>query len=362
MSVTLFREEDQVRRHPRYRIPVSVELNGWVYPAQEWSIEGFSVVGVHDADMLESRIPVKFIFRFDGFSTSVDMRAEITHYQESDKRLECRFYNPSNQQLSVLRTVIDAYLAGEFVALDDLIYVVRQDQTHTRREDTRAAQDLSRSGRFMRTLKRWFGLAALSALFLVLLSFTAWVLYQRLYVIDGLSAVVSAPLVVIRSPQPSYFEPVALDDGQRIQAGEPLAFMELIGGGAATIDSPCDCQVLSFHVLPRQFVGPGEPVASLLPAGQKPFISAQFDVGSAQDILLGDTARIRLMDGQEFNGKVTRLQYSESLERRLSAPLSNPLANIISYTEVIIEPDSELTLDMLGTPATVSIDTFRGRQ
>ena len=361
MSVTLFREEEHARRHPRYRIPVSVELNGWVYPAQEWSIESFTLVGVHDADKLDGRVPVKFIFRFDGFSTSVDLRAEIIHYRDSDKRLECRFHNPSNQQIAVLRTVIDAYLAGEFVAMGDLIYVVRQDPTAVHREGTPADSDKSMPARLLRRFKRWFGLAALSGLFLGLLAFTAWVLYQRLYVIEGLSAVVSAPLVVIRAPQPSYFEPVGLDDTKQIATGEPLAFMELIGGGATTIDSPCDCQVLNYHILPRQFVGVGEPVASLLPQGKKPFISAQFDVQQAQSILVGDAARIRLMDGQELGGKVTRLQYSEALERRISAPLNNPLANIISYTEVIITPDSELALDILGTPVTVSIDTFRGK-
>ena len=360
MSVTLMREEEEhQRQHPRYRIPVSVELDGWVYPAQEWSIDGFSIAGVHNAEKLESPLPVKFIFRFDGFSTNVDLKANIVHRHEPDKRLVCRFHNPSNQQLAILRAVIDAYLAGEFVLMGDLIYVVRQDRAVAKREDN-AVDDASLATRLKRRLRRIVGLTALTGLFLGLLGFTVWVAYQRIYVVEGLAAVVSAPIVVIRAPQPSYFEPVDLNGQERLTQGEPLAYMELIGGGATTIDSPCDCTVLDYHALPRQFVGLGEPVATLLPEGAKPFLNVQFAAQTASKIALGDPALIRLSDGSELPGKVSRIRYGDSLERRLAAPLNTPPTQIIGYTEVSVEPDGELTLDLLGTPAAVTIDTFRG--
>ena len=360
MSVTLIREEEHQSQHPRYRIPVSIELDGWFYPVQEWSIDGFSVAGVHNAEKLESPLPVKFIFRFDGFSTNVDLKADIVHHHGTDKRLVCRFHNPSNQQLAILRAVIDAYLAGEFVLMGDLIYVVRQERAVAKRENTPADNDAPFAVRLRRRLQRIIGLTALTGLFLGLLAFTVWVAYQRLYVIDGLTAVVSAPIVVIRAPQPSYFEPVDTDKQQGLSRGEPLAYMELIGGGAATIDSPCDCTVLDYHVLPHQFVALGEPVATLLPEGTKPFLSVQFAAQAATNITLGDPALIRLSDGSERRGKVSRIRYGDSLERRLAAPLNTPPTQIIGYTEVSVEPDGELPLDLLGTPAAVTIDTFRG--
>lgn len=359
MSVTLFREESYTSQHPSYRIPASVELNSWTYPVQEWSLEGFSVAGVHDGNKLQVPLPVRFIFRFDSFSTHIDLKAELIDYKEDDKILNCRFYKPSQQQLSVLRTIIDAYLAGEFVSMNELIYAIRQDSATLENINTPKINEINFTARLLHYLKRGLGLTALAGLFVGLLLAIGWIAYQRLYVIEGLSAVVSAPIVVIRAPQSSYFEPIQPVSENLIPIGEPLAYMELIGGGAATIDNPCHCKILEYHLLPRQFVSQGEPVMSLLPNEQQAFIRAQLDMQSVQQVKIGHIATIQLADGREVQGRIARLQYSEPLERRLSAPLSSPLTNVIAYVEATIIPDTELPLDLLGTPAAVQIDTFK---
>ena len=127
MSVTVVREDDQPTRHPWYRIPATVEIKEWRYPIREWSLEGFSVVGVDEPVSPEQTFPARLIFRFDGFSTVVDVTAEVVRADDQDGGLTCRFNDLSRQKVAVLRAVIDSYLLGEFVAMDDVIHVVRRD-------------------------------------------------------------------------------------------------------------------------------------------------------------------------------------------------------------------------------------------
>ena len=73
MSVTLVYDDGEQSRHPRYRIPATVEIDGWRYPVQEWSLDGFAVAGVHEAEALEGPFPARLWFRLDGFSAVVEV-------------------------------------------------------------------------------------------------------------------------------------------------------------------------------------------------------------------------------------------------------------------------------------------------
>ena len=63
MSVTLVYDDGQQSRHPRYRIPATVEIDSWRYPVQEWSLDGFAVAGVHDVEALEGPFPAIHLVR-----------------------------------------------------------------------------------------------------------------------------------------------------------------------------------------------------------------------------------------------------------------------------------------------------------
>ena len=208
--------------------------------------------------------------------------------------------------------------------------------------------EISASDQAIHQLKRFFGIAGISLLFTTLAVFTLWLLYQRLYVVQSLSAVVEAPVVAIRAPQASYFQPIHDDNPVQVKQGEPVAFMELIGGGAITVDSPCHCQLLNHHVLPGQFVALGEPLITLLPTNATPYITMQADVSEAQKITIGDPAIVKLSNGSRFSGEVRKVRFNDTIERRHSAPLSKPSVNAVSYAEVLIEPGRSFTNGVAG--------------
>lgn len=360
MSVSLVYDDGQQSRHPRYRIPATAEIEGWRYPVQEWSLDGFAVAGVHDVETLSGTFPARLWFRFDGFSTVVDVNVEVVRRDPEDDGITCRFSDLSNQKVAVLRAVVDSYLLGEFVSVDDLIHVVRRDALEDHPDEHAGARGETDGTRIGALLRRWLGLGTLCVLLGLLVALTTWTAYRRLYVVDAASAVVAAPLVIIRAPQPSFFSAVGPADRTRVARGEPLALAALIGGGATTIDSPCECTIVRRHALDGEFVSLGEPLMTLLPLGAKAHVSAKVPIEGAQRIAIGDRATLRLPDRTSFEGTVRQVLFGESLERSLATPLGQTRTEVISYHEVIIEPAVDLNLDLLGVPATVEIRTFRG--
>lgn len=360
MSVTLVYDDGQQSRYPRYRIPATVEIDNWRYPVQEWSVEGFAVAGVQNASSLGSGFPVKLWFRFDGFSTVVDANAEVVRHDRADDSILCRFMDLSSQKLSVLRAVIDSYLLGEFVSVEDLIGVIKRDVADETKDERARAPMETGEQRVRELIRRWLGLAMVSALLAFLVGLSLWIGYRRLYVVEAASAVVSAPLVILRAPQHSFFKAIGGPDVTRVKRGQAVAYTELVGGGATTIESPCDCRILQRHVLQGEFVSVGEPLMTLLPMGEKAYVSVQVRVEDARRITLGDRATVTLPDRSTVEGTVQRVLYGEPLARQLATPLSRASADVISYHEVIVAPDKDLDLDLLGVPATVEVNTFRG--
>ena len=359
MSVSVVREDGAPSRHPWYRIPATVEIKGWRYPVQEWSVEGFSVAGVDDPHAPGDVLAAQLMFRFDGFSTLVDVDAEVLRRDPEDDTIVCRFPNLSRQKAAVLRAVIDSYLLGEFVAMDDLIHVVRRDLP----VDPAPLGDVEPGGRMqrLRTLsRRWAGLAVVTLLLVAVLVVSTWAGYRRLYVADSVAALVTGPLVVIRAPQPSFFTATLPREIETVDRRNPLAFVELVGGGSATIESPCDCRILRRHVLDGQFVSTGEPLFTLMPRGEAVHVTAQVPVEEARDIAIGDRARVSLPDRRTVEGRVTRVLYGEPPERSLSAPLSRTRSNAISFYEVVVTTDEPLDAELIGVAASVEISTWRG--
>jgi alginate biosynthesis protein Alg44 len=359
VAVSVVREDGQPTRHPWYRIPATVEIDEWRYPVQEWSVEGFSVAGVDGAPEIGARISSRLVFRFDGFSTQVELDAEVIRHDAEDDRLVCRFCDMTRQKAAVLRAVIDSYLLGEFVSMDDIIHVVRRDVAIDR-EQRQGDPGAGESTRLPTVIRRWAGLALVSALLLVLVSLAGWLTFQRLFVASSVSAVVSAPLVVIRAPQPSFYSSTLPRDIEWVEPRQALAFVKLVGGGAATIDSPCSCLVLSRHVLDGQFVATGEPLITLLPRDARVHVRAKVSAEQARDVALGDRAWVRFPDRTVRGGVVSEVLYAEPPQRAASTPLSAPPTNAPSYTDIVVKMDETLPPSLIGVAVSAQISTYRG--
>lgn len=360
MSVTVVREDDQPTRHPWYRIPATVEIEDWRYPIREWSLEGFSVVGVDEPVTSGQSFPARLIFRFDGFSTIVDVSAEVVRRDDEDDGLTCRFNDLSRQKVAVLRAVIDSYLLGEFVAMDDVIHVVRRDSPVDLSHQDEQGAPVGAANQLRVVMRRWAGLSLVSVLLVSLLAVSAWAGYRRLYVAESIAAVVTGPLIIVRAPQASFFSSTLPREVEAVERKVPLAYVELVDGGTTTIDSPCDCHILRRHVLDGEFIATGEPLFTLLPRGQRVHVNAKVPVEQARNIAIGDVAKVTLPDRSIHAGYVSHVLYAEPPERALSAPLSRARSDAISFYEVVIATNEPLDRSQIGVATSVEINTYRG--
>ncbi len=358
MSLQLTHEAEQSRQHARYKIPVTIIRDGNAYQAVDWSVSGFALDNFPSQFLDNGILNVRLIFRFDGFETAMDLEAEIIWTDSETTRTGFRFVHMDSGQLSLLHYVIDACLSGEVVAAGDLLNVVRRDNfsTNTRNQKAEAEQNASRK---MKSVKKFVGFCLMLTLFSGLIFLVASTVYKRLYLVEGVAGVVDAPIIVVRAPQPSYLNLLNIQADNEVTTGQSIAAMKLVGGGAVTIESPCQCRILRIHSLEKQFVDQGEPLLTLLPSGNQPYINSEIGLEAMAKMKLGDPAKIRLVNGEEYQGKIKQIMLGETLERRHTAVLNPAASNTMSMGKVVIETEKPIDIQFIGMPAVVAINTTR---
>ncbi len=356
MSTQITHEAEQSRQHARYQIPVNLVLAGRKYAIDNWSVSGFSIRHLPETVTFKQSNKGKLLFDFMDFESSVDIEFEVVWHNLGKSISGCRFVNFSPSRLSLLYYVINAYLAGEAVSNGDLINVLRRDNYTEKRSDKTKSPPAGK--KLWQRTRQILGYLALLVLIATLLLFITYTLYQRIYVVESLSATVDAPVVVIRAPQASYFHSLASDKNSSVNNGAVIAMTKLIGGGSNSIESPCDCTILALHVLDKQFIDRGEPIMTLLPSDARLYINAKVSYEYVKKISVNQPAEIRLANGNIKKGYVKDVVVSESIEKQHAAPLANTPINPIGYVDVLIETEEPLDVKSLGAAATVRIDTF----
>ena len=101
------------------------------------------------------------------------------------------------------------------------------------------------------------GMLSMLGLFVLLVWFIAYTIYYRTFVVEAVSARIQGPVVVLNAPDNGQFE-ASFEGQRRTRAGELLGIVKLTNGGTASIESPCDCdllEMLSLDLAPFHFKG-----------------------------------------------------------------------------------------------------------
>ena len=126
-ALSIVHESEQQRQYPRYRIPIQVEIDAKPYPVRDWSLAGFAISDAAGITTVAPTLKIKFLFHFDSFSTYLELDADPVWFSENDHTAGYRFHKLEERQLNILRTVIDAYISGELVSMNELIHITRRD-------------------------------------------------------------------------------------------------------------------------------------------------------------------------------------------------------------------------------------------
>ena len=134
VSMTKITHEAEVQRqHPRYRIPVRCIHDGTQFSVIDISVGGLSLrTGSLDAKP-GHLLDLTIIFPFSGYELTTTVCAEVRYIAGEHNRIGLRFVDVSQRQHSLLRFILDAYLAGEVVEAGDVLDVVsRRNEGKTR--------------------------------------------------------------------------------------------------------------------------------------------------------------------------------------------------------------------------------------
>lgn len=313
-SMPVARSDHQQRLHPRYQLPALVKMGSSGYPVKDWSVAGFAIESMQYVVPPGRVVQIQLLLPFESLSVALNLEAESIWRDERTDTIGFRFTKVTPTQQQSLRQLADSVVAGEVVAVGDLIGVIGQGDAPARQQPVieKVLQERRPSRRWMQLL----GFSAFAIALGVLLSFVVSTLFQRAYVKSASTAVVATDLVRVRSPHASYFQPAKLREGAAASPGRVLASLRLVDGGTAVIESPCNCRILTSEVLRGQFVAEGEVVFTMTPEGARPYVRAQFVDNDLLGVLPGDPARIQLADGSSFAGVVAKPTASRGDARR----------------------------------------------
>ncbi|GEM_PF-2455040 len=375
-------EAEYTRRHARYQIPAKFEYHGIALKVFDWSVSGLSLRQPSDSPALESDLSVvehfmktkgyslpeeiraqphlsgRLTFDFNGIETSIDVELEKIYEIEGDNKIGYRFVNLGRPQIAVLHQVINAYLNGDIVAVGDVLDVIKRDAFSPKPQVIEAASKNSPWQRMKFQLRRFAGLAAMLLALAGLLALIGNGIYHRLFIVESMAAEIDGPITVLRSLGNGVAKINAIQPGEVVHPGQILATLKLRNGGGNVIESPCHCRIVSWHLLNDTFIAEGEPIVTLLPMDQNLYVDAKFDAKSAEKLVIGAPAEIRLSSGETITGTLRSLRSGASLELERAAPLQSVSTHPVMYLNAVIEPDQPLDWHLLGSAAFVQVDLF----
>jgi alginate biosynthesis protein Alg44 len=339
-------EAEVQRQHPRYRLPVKCIHNGAQLSVVDISVGGLALrTGLLDAKPGRA-LDLTLAFPFSGYELTLPINAEVRYVAEEHSRIGLRFVDVSPRQHSLLRFILDAYLAGEVVEAGDVLDVVsRRNEGKTREVPPRplpqgVVANLAHRGR---SAAGYIGVGAAT---LLLLGFIGSSLFERLYLIPAQSAQITADLVTV--PAPSNGQLTFVAAGDEVRAGEPLITIQGTLGNSIVIDSPCNCVVQSRYSRTANFVREGAPILTLREKTSSPYITASIPQDQALRFYKGANAVIEYADGTRV--KEANIQRLPSFE--------DP--SLAGRLIVRLAPGRELGASTIGQPVSVVFNTFSG--
>jgi alginate biosynthesis protein Alg44 len=262
MQPLVVHEAEVHRQHVRLKIPIQVEIDGVRYQVDDWSMGGFGVESVMTSRQPGERFSARLFFPFEDFDMSMRFDARMVYADQEHGRFGCAFVSISQDQSSLFRYLVDAYLSGEVVSAGDVLQVRGREHTATTRRQQ--VDDLfPQEQPWSAPIKRYAVYAGFGLAGLALLAFVVFGIKERYFTIQASNAFVEAPVVQIRAPIAGRLIS-ALRPGEPLVIGSPLGTLYGIDGVSVSLESPCDCAVLQQIGENGQQYQSGDPLVTLI--------------------------------------------------------------------------------------------------
>ncbi|BAF69303.1 PilZ domain-containing protein [Nitratiruptor sp. SB155-2] len=354
LAKQIMHEAEVTRQFARYKIPAKVEIDGKIYVVDNWSLGGLAIKNAPKEFCQKPMRKGKMIFKYDTFETVVDnlnlefictgKRAEGDHYP----LLGAKFHNLEDYQISILNQIITAYINGDIITKEDILYAVTRQITYPKKEEKKLNK--KRADKL---------LILIYTVIFLLLSFLGYIAYYRTFVVQTANAYVDGNITVIRAPFLSYIHfTKTLHRGDNIEINQTIAIARFIDGEMQPIISPLNGTVLKVNVLENEFRNTAEPVVTVLQKDTAPYIIAKMDHKFFKKVKVGYIAKVRTQDDQIFEAKVVKIEPAQPVDLEKAKILANIYNRPRDYDTLYLEPTEPIDISLINTTVYVTIDTF----
>lgn len=294
---------DPRRRHQRIDSPLDIRVDGPVVRALDWSLTGFAV----PMDALPDRavgdvFDLEACFHLPSAIIGTHFRAVVVRRQSD--RVGCRFVDPAQEQLGLLRQLHSAQRAGRSPRADAIAAGLASAAPSTARDLVRRAPAASattepngpvirdgsggrdtRLDRVWPSWIRWRPRAALAYALIGCISVGLGTYAVSILIrpVEATFAAVNLPGDMLRAPSDGVIEEVLARPGDLLSPQSAVVRFRPRGGlprdangnpvgnagghAARFLPSPCTCSVAGLQVQDGQAVRAGDPLVRLAPLG-----------------------------------------------------------------------------------------------
>lgn len=346
-------EAEAHRQHVRIKLPGRLRLSDREGREQEFDLVDISAGGMAlntGSHVLDPRRTYRgeLVLRYDTFTYTVNICFQALSNQNG--RTGCVFQDIGPREADALRAIISSFLAGDVMALDDMLHVVQRDNTAAPRKV--AGGEMTTGVRAVAAL----GTVAVLLLGLFAFSYVFSQVYKLLLVTSSLSGVATADTIMVRMPEDGVFTSLVHGSQQRLRKGQPLGtFTEILPPPPpgvslrrprqVTIMSPCNCDLMAMPLGEAGVLQKGDPLYQLRPFNSRRWIAATFEPTAARHLAPGDEVRVAVNAIGFYRwGVVSRVE---------SSRLDN-VQVADSVVRVMVTVPDGVPVEALGLPAEIA--------
>lgn len=307
---------------PVVQLPFIALIDGRQFLGHGLSLVAARVAGLMDPAVTGTTRIVRLIFQFDGFAVTLVVDAVVQEAVPGSGDAELVFSQPSGEHLPQLRHILNAYIAGDLVALGQTIGVAGTSSPKTAHQVQNTTPKLS--------LRRFVGGMGLALLTLALIAVAGSLVYQRAFVtvVPSFGKVVSTG-EVLRATTTGQIVFVNQSAGQ----GEVVLAIQSASGDVQSLVMPCDCNVVMHGLREGSTVLIGETVVQLVAESDQLIVAATLSSAMLFALNAADRIVLTYPDGRTSDATADAQQMSQGEEQI-----------------VVLHPDIPLTDAQVGAP------------
>ncbi len=222
----VIRERPCQRRHHRVTAPLRIDADV-LGRAQtiNWSLGGFRVDGViGDLPEVDQEFAVLIELPFQGFDIKFEAETRVVRIADRTNSVCVEFVSLDERSRDLMKHFIEDLIRGKMATIDDTICRIDVPVTPiSTQPDPNPKEEMA--------VHRWpIKTIVMSGVYAVLglciFGYLSILIYSSFTQLEVSTAVVSAPVQVMRMPVDGIYRPVGYAEGASVRAGEPLARIE----------------------------------------------------------------------------------------------------------------------------------------